>query len=483
VILSDSAAQKISAAEQRWFAESFVDPNGRVFEWRGDIYRAVEPAFARRWEEWARSGTLAALVRDGLLIETELTRFITESGQAVLRHRRVPVISYCYEWAPPMLKAAALRTIELCLRLAEKGLTLQDGHPWNVLFEGTAPVYIDAGSIVPARADVLWAPYQQFCNFFLFPLYLYAAGRGRAASWLLRDDLAGVTDEDLLGLLPLSFKLRYPRRSLGVALPKWTGKLFDLLPEDLQRRFFSLSNVVGAGAANARLKMRFFEALRRDIETLPLPSGASRWARYYGSADESYFRTGLSPGDWRYKQTIVGEILARLRPKSVLDVGANTGQYARLAADHGARVTACELDTGALALCYEQARKARLDILPLAVNVFGHAPAPARGGAAGPALGERLGAELVMALAVIHHVAARQRLSLERICQILAGLASRRLLVEYVAPLKVKIGASAVAGVDDYSAADLESCLKQHFRSIERFPSYPEDRRLFLCEK
>src|SRR6266850_1221177 len=79
---------------------------------------------------------------------------------------------------------------------------------------------IHAGSIVPARDDILWAPYQQFCNFFLFPLYLYAADRDRIARSLLRDYLSGVTDEDLLAALPLSFKLRHPRRTLGVAVPK-----------------------------------------------------------------------------------------------------------------------------------------------------------------------------------------------------------------------------------------------------------------------
>jgi len=476
-------AQKIPAAEQRWFADSFVDPNGRVFEWRGDIYRAVEPAFALRWEEWERDGTIATLIRDGLLIESELTDFTTESGQAVLRHRRVPVVSYCYEWAPPMLKAAALVTLDLCIRLTDKGLTLQDGHPWNVLFQGTTPTYIDAGSIVPARDDILWTPYQQFCNFFLFPLYLYAAGRGRVASWLLRDYLAGVTDEDVLAALPVSFKLRHPRRTLGIALPKWAGKFFERLPEDLQRRFFSISNRVGAESANAKLKVRFFESLRRDVETLPLPSGDSYWARYYGSVDAGCFHSELSPGDWRYKQTIVSEILAKLRAKTVLDVGANTGEYAKLAADHGARVTACELDTGALSLCYEQARKERLDILPLAVNVFGDSPAPGRGGSVGPTVVERLGSELVMALAVIHHVVARQRLSVTRVSQILASLCSRWLLIESVPPLKPRLGASAVAGLDDYTSADLEDCLRLHFKSIERFPSYPEDRRLFLCEK
>ena len=170
------------------------------------------------------------VIRDGLLIESELTSLTTESGKAVLRHRRVPVVSYCYEWVPAMLKAAALVTVELCIRLAEKGLTLQDGHPWNILFDGTKPIYIDAGSIVPARDDILWAPYQQFCNFFLFPLYLYAADRDRIARWLMRDYLSGVTDEDLLAALPLSFKLRHPRRTLGVAVPNGPANYWNSCP-------------------------------------------------------------------------------------------------------------------------------------------------------------------------------------------------------------------------------------------------------------
>ena len=82
-----------------------------------------------------------------------------------------------------------------------------------------------------------WAPYQQFCNFFLFPLYLYASGNDRVARWLLRDYLAGVTDEDLLHTLPLSFKMRHPCRTLGVAIPKWVGKVFERLPENCSSGF------------------------------------------------------------------------------------------------------------------------------------------------------------------------------------------------------------------------------------------------------
>ena len=93
--------ETIPAAEQRWLSESFVDPNGRVFEWRGELYRALEPEFAACWKQLSERGVIAGLVRDGLLIESEWTGMTTEAGKAVLHHRRVAVQSYCYEWLPP----------------------------------------------------------------------------------------------------------------------------------------------------------------------------------------------------------------------------------------------------------------------------------------------------------------------------------------------------------------------------------------------
>ena len=476
-------AQKIPVEEQRWLTDSFVDPNGRVFEWRGEIYRMLEPEFTALWKSLAEDGSITDLVRDGLLVESDLTNFTTESGKSVLRHRRVPVVSYCYEWVPGMLKDAALVTLDLCIRLAEKGLTLQDGHPWNVLFDGTKPVYIDASSIVPARDDILWAPYQQFCNFFLFPLYLYLAGRDRLARWLLRDYLYGVTDDDLLAALPVSFKLRHPRRTLGVSVPRLVGKLFERLPEDLQQRFLSISKAANSGPGNTKLKVKFLGSLRKNIDSLKLTSGTSHWTQYYRTADQSYFQTDLSPGDWRQKQEAVDRILTDLGPRSVLDVGANTGHYSALASARGARVTACEVDIDALAICHEQAKQNESNILPLNVNVFSASPTPGRGGFACPPPVERLRSDFVMGLAVIHHVVAIQRMPVARISEIFAALSNHWLLLEFTAPLKPKIGASAVPGLDNYTVNDLEACLKRHFRSVARLPSYPDERKLFLCEK
>jgi SAM-dependent methyltransferase len=287
----------------------------------------------------------------------------------------------------------------------------------------------------------------------------------------------------LLAATPLSFRLRYPRRTLGVVAPKVIGKLFERLPDDLQQRFVSISKSATVGGRQARLRIKFFESLRANIDSLKLPSGASAWARYYRTADKEYFQTELSPRDWRQKNESVDKILADTRSSSVLDVGANTGNYSRIAAANAARVTACEIDIAALTQCYDGARRDGLDILSLAANVFSTSPTPGRGGIACAAPVDRLRSDLVMGLAVIHHAVAVQRIPIARVCDIFTALTDRWLLLEYAAPLKPKIGADIVPGLDDYTISDLESCLRARFREVSRLPSFPEDRKLFLCAK
>jgi hypothetical protein len=268
-----------------------------------------------------------------------------------------------------------------------------------------------------------------------------------------------------------------------VALPRLAANAFQRLPEEAQKRFLALPTSMPASESKSKLRVRFIESLRKNIDTLKLPIGTSQWSNYYGTRDRSYFHTDLSPGDWQKKQDVIEKLLAELAPRSVLDVGANTGHYSKLAAQLGSRVTACELDVAALTQCYEQARMEKLNVLPLAVNVFSNSPTPGRGGVPCPPPTQRLRSELVMGLALIHHVVAMQRLPVERVVETFAAMSERWLLLEFVPPLKARIGASPVVNVDDYNAGQLERCLKRYFRGIRLLPSYPEERQLFVCTK
>ena len=94
----------------------------------------------------------------------------------VLAHDEIAPLNYCTEWCPSMLKDAALATLALAIELLEHDSALQDAYPWNVVFKGTRPVFVDFTSIAPADATMIWPAYQQFLSFFLYPLELCSFG-------------------------------------------------------------------------------------------------------------------------------------------------------------------------------------------------------------------------------------------------------------------------------------------------------------------
>ena len=473
----------IPPAEIQWINDSFVDPTGRVFEWRGEIYRMIHSSHAPFWQRLFDDGIVQELIREKLLVSSELTEYTSDTGELIVRHRRVPVVSYCFEWSPGMLRKAALLTLDLCIRLAEKELTLQDAHPWNILFDGHTPIFIDLGSITPVRPDIIWAPYQQFCNFFLFPLYLYSANCDRLARWLLRDYLYGVTDDDALAALPSSFKLFHPGRTLKIWGPKLLGKVLDYLPQPWRNQFLSFAQAANSNLVHAEVRIKFLESLRKDIETLKFSRRSSQWTDYYGTVDTNYFATDISPGEWHRKQQIVNHLITKIAPRSVLDVGTNTGQYAIMAASSGARVVACDLDVPAVDICYGEACKKGLDLLPLVTNVFSVSPLPGRGGIAYPPATTRFRSDLVLGLALIHHVVSIQRLDVSRIVDIFDRLTERFLLLEFVQPLKPSVGGAVVESLDDYCLEDLQRRLEESFATVTLHASYPDDRKLLLCER
>ena len=128
-------------------------------------------------------GFFSELMEKGLLVETEITPLKLDGYGMVLKHKKVPTLTYCMEWPATMLKEAALLTLDLAIELTDKNLALQDAYPWNVYFDGTKPEFIDLGSIVEADRKFIWIAYDQFCRFFLYPLYMYAAGREKIARY------------------------------------------------------------------------------------------------------------------------------------------------------------------------------------------------------------------------------------------------------------------------------------------------------------
>ena len=94
-------------------------------------------------------GVVQKLVEKKFLVDTELTDLTLNGYVLVLKHRRIPFVSYANEWCPEMLRDAGLLITDLMLELAGDGLTI-DADTWDMLFDQCQPVYVDFCSIMPA---------------------------------------------------------------------------------------------------------------------------------------------------------------------------------------------------------------------------------------------------------------------------------------------------------------------------------------------
>jgi SAM-dependent methyltransferase len=239
---------------------------------------------------------------------------------------------------------------------------------------------------------------------------------------------------------------------------------------------------------------------------------AARQAALKGSAYSSYYEdkneafASEPNAQWTNKQHGVHRALTTMKPRTVLDLGSNTGWFSMLAAKLGSSVVAVDLDEASIDRLFADARRENADILPLVANlvrplpplnakIFADEPSLSRIGDAGPLIAlpnERLKSEMVMALAIVHHLALGQSHPFDEIASILGGLAMKYLCVEFVELNDEMItsdrgffpayNASPVS-FTWYSKENFISALRFQFDTIDEVPSHPETRTLLLCSR
>ena len=117
----------------------------------------------------------------------------------MLKHERIPFISYPYEWSFSQLQDAGALHIDLLLDALGEGMTMKDGYAYNLQFRGSAPVFIDIGSFEQYGGGP-WPGYRQFCQTFLFPLLLQAH-KNFSFRPLLRGQVNGIEPGQIRGLM------------------------------------------------------------------------------------------------------------------------------------------------------------------------------------------------------------------------------------------------------------------------------------------
>ena len=396
---------------------SYRDPSGFVFRRDGVLYRQVSHGFADDWAAFESSGLHAALQAKGLLIPDQPAGIdlAAEAGAvAVIRPEPIGFISYPFEWSFSQLKEAALLTLAAQALAAEHGMTLRDASAYNVQFLRGRPVMIDTLSFERAAPDQPWKPYRQFCEHFLAPLALMAHRDGRLGL-LLRTYVDGIPLDLASELLP-----RGTRWSPGLAAHLH-------LHARAQRRHADEGRDAAPKTVtmSATRRLALLDHLRRTVEGLHLPARGTEWADY---ADQTSY-SGVATAS---KESIVREMLVEVAGRRAWDVGANTGRYSAIAAEVGYEVVALDSDWAAVERHHLALRKADAQrIMPLLADLADPSPAIGWENRERSSLLERANADVVVALALVHHLAIGRNAPLGMVAELMARLGPN-LIIEFV---------------------------------------------------
>ncbi|GAA4577283.1 nodulation protein NoeA [Micromonospora coerulea] len=400
---------------------SFRDPGNRVFHRDGEVLRGLDERSARDWRALAGSGFFRTLLAAGKLCGTEEVA-PAPPWSATLRHERIPFVSHPYEWSFGMLRDAALLHLEILRAALVDGFTTKDGSAYNLQWRGTAPVFIDIGSFQPYRDGEPWAGYRQFCQTLLYPLLLQAHLGVDFQPWL-RARVDGLEPDQM-------------RRFFGGA-----RRLLPGVPTHVhlhgamqQRHARATTSDVRAQLRDAGYSRELAAATVRGIEKLvrrlDRRPGESHWSDYQRTC-------GYSVQDRHAKERFVEEAVAAAAPAMALDLGANDGRYARIAARHARYVVAVEQDPAVVDALYRALRaEGERRILPLVMDLADPSPGGGWRGVERAGFAARTRADVVLALAVVHHLAIGRNVPLAEVVDQLAGLATpgAALVVEFVHP-------------------------------------------------
>jgi hypothetical protein len=450
-------------------AGSFRDPSGFLFYRAGQLYRQVYRVYQPHYDHLMESGLYADLVEQGLLISHEEVGLMDapDSGSVyqIIKPEMVDFISYPYEWSFLQLRSAALTTLRIARTALSHGMILKDASAYNLQFHRGRWQLIDTLSFEIYNEGEPWVAYKQFCQHFLAPLALMAY-RDPRMNLMSRVFIDGIPLDVAAKVLPFRSKLRLSLLT-HIHLHARSQKRYA----NLQVRKQEMQ-----GKVSRKALVGLLESLRNAVKSLSIRMDKTEWANYYED-------TNYSQDAFEKKKAIVSEFITRVKPSRVWDLGANNGEFSRLASDEGIFTVAFDVDPGAVMRNYVQVRKAgEQNLLPLVMDLTN--PSPSLGWAhhERQSLLARGPAPLVLALALIHHLAISNNVLLLQAAQFFHQ-AGDNLIIEFVPKSDSQVQRLLRSRDDifeNYTVAGFEEAFSHYFEIVERRPLSGSERIIYL---
>jgi len=446
---------------------SFRDPCGYIYEENGKIYRYVAPSYKQDYDKLINSGLYAELIKNNRLIKT---KEITPKNGAykLLEVEKIDFISYPYEWSFNAYKDAALLTLKVQKSALMHNMTLKDASAYNVQFHNGNPVFIDTLSFENLDEKAPWAAYKQFCQHFLAPLSLMSLKDVRL-SCLMKQYIDGIPLDLASELLPFNIPFGL---WLNIRLNAYFQKKYET-SQTPKNRFQNMSKTK---------HLALIEGLTQLIKNLKSPTRETTWENYYDLTN--YNKTAF-----KNKENLLTQYIKSLKNvKLIADFGANNGYFTNIAlkATPNAKAVAFDIDVNAVEKNYMEVKKnQKTNLLPLVLDVLNPSPGIGWDNREREDLKARADFDVIMALALIHHLSISANIPFDYLASYFANFAPY-LIIEFVPKDDSQVQKLLASRADIfpwYCEDEFEKAFKKYYTIVQKDKIKGSLRSLYLLKR
>ncbi len=448
---------------------SFRDPSGFIFYLDGQVYRQINKVHQEHYDYCIDSGLYKVLTETGLLIshrEVDMPGIQNKAVYKFIQPDLIPFISYPYEWCFSQLKQAALATLKIIKISLEYGMILSDASAYNIQFYKGKPVFIDTLSLKKYIKGEPWTAYKQFCQHFLAPLALMSY-TDIGLNQLLKVYIDGIPLDLASALLPFKTKVKL-------------GLLLHIHFHAKSQKHYS-TKVVKVKEHKLPLKslLGLIDNIESTVNSLKWSPQGTEWADYYSF-------TNYSSNMMTEKMHYVEKFINQINPKSVWDLGANIGIFSRIASDQGIQTVSFDIDPAAVEKNYlESIEKGETQIIPLLLDLTNPSPAIGWENNERASLMDRGPVDLVLALALIHHLAISNNVPLDKVANFFSRICNF-LIIEFVSKEDTQVKKLLATREDiflKYIQHEFEIEFKNYFEILDIISIDDSQRTLYLMQR
>ncbi|QNK63106.1 hypothetical protein H7F33_00845 [Pedobacter sp. PAMC26386] len=449
-------------------AISYKDPAGFVVKLENGYYRYIASGYAREFDHLIDSGLYQTLIDQKLMVSHQeiIVNHEFPGAYKKIFPQQLPFISYPFEWSYTQWQQMLLTQVRINEISLKHGMILKDASPYNFTFSNEKCLLIDTSSFSFYTDGDPWIAYRQFCEESLSP-FLLMYYKDPLWAKLFKGSINGISLSFVSAHLPL----------------KTHFNVFCLMHIHLHSRFKN-------GTAKTKVAAHGFNSEKLNILLNTITKNVIRRKQplLKNSIWEDYYEKDIESEQYiADKIKIVTKWLSEIRPEITIDLGANTGKFTRIAATLSRAVYAVESDS----YCVDEIYKTNVqavdnNVTAIVADLADPSPGLGWNNQEKSPLLQRLNGDMLMALALIHHLCLSRNLPIPFVAQLFSTMTSRFAIVEFVpkSDPKSKLLLQHKGDIfEDYTEECFLNSFKGYFKLVSCYEFDNSLRKLFLWEK